>query len=351
MTVALGIGTVKGAWIARSEDRAEWTIEGPFLKGWEVTTMGRAADGDFLLATASSWYGAALHRSSDLREWSQVLDGPAYEEGDERALKRIWTIAAANGSLFAGVAEAGVFRSDDGESWRPVTGLNDHPTRPGWGPGLGGLMAHRLLFDAQNPDRIWCAISAVGVFRTDDGGDTWTLKNEGIADTDPNEDYPGIGYCVHSITQDPADADLIWRQDHAGVYRTRNGGDSWERIQEGLPNESGFGFPIVRHHASGALFVVPLESDEYRLPVGGDFRVYRSLDDGDSWHESGAGWSPQPAYAGVLRDAMDCDQLGPGGVYYGTSGGTVGYSADGGNTWAELPIRLPRISSVRVLAT
>lgn len=351
MTVTLGIGTAKGAWIARSDDRNSWDIEGPFLKGWEVTTLGRATNGDFLLSTASSWYGAAIHRSRDLNEWTQMVHGPAYEEQDERSLDRIWTIAGGHGSLFAGVAEAGLFRCDDGESWQPVSGLNDHSTRPGWGPGLGGLMAHRLLFDPDDPDRMWCAISAVGVFRTDDGGKTWEPKNQGIGNTDPNDEYPGIGYCVHSIAQDPTAPDRIWRQDHAGVYRTTDGGDSWERIENGLPNESGFGFPIVRHDASGAIFIVPLESDEYRLPVDGKFRVHRSLDDGDSWHESGTGWPPAPSYAGVLRDAMDCDQLEPGGVYYGTSGGVVGYTADGGETWAELPGRFPRISSVRVLAT
>lgn len=351
MTVVLGIGTAKGAWIARSDDRQEWSVEGPHLKGWEVTTLGPGRDGAFLLSTASSWYGAALHSSTDLREWSQLLDGPAYEEEAERSLKRIWTIALQNGTLFAGVADAGLFRSHDGAEWLPVDGLNDHPTRAGWGPGLGGLMAHRLLFDPADAQRMWCAISAVGVFRTEDGGVTWEPKNEGISDTDPNDEYPGIGYCVHSVAHDPADPNRIWRQDHAGVYRTTNGGDSWERIQTGLPNASGFGFPIVRHHGSGALFIAPLESDEYRLPVDGRFRIYRSLDDGDSWHESGSGWSSAASYAGVLRDAMDCDQLDPGGVYYGTSGGVIGMSADGGETWSELQARFPRISSVRVLAT
>jgi hypothetical protein len=350
MSVVLGIGTMKGAWIASSADRETWSIDGPFLKGWEVTTLGRIGDDDFLLSTASSWYGSALHRSTDLSEWNQVVDGPAYGEQEGRALSRIWTIASSKGSVYAGVAEAGLFRSTDGLSWSPVPGLNDHPTRPGWGPGLGGLMAHRVLFDPADPRRMWCAISAVGVFRTDDGGTTWAPKNAGISETDPNEEYPGIGYCVHSITHDPDDANRMWRQDHAGVYQSSDGGDSWERIQEGLPNPSGFGFPIVRHHTSGALFLVPLESDEYRLPVDGALRVYRSLDDGESWHAAGTGWSDRPSYTGVLRDAMDCDQRDPGGVYYGTSAGTVGYTADGGETWSELPAVFPRISSVRVLS-
>ncbi len=351
MAVTLGIGTAKGAWIATSEDRVAWDVHGPHLKGWEVTTLGRAPGGDYLLATASNWYGAALHRSGDLSSWSQIVNGPAYPDSGDRKLTKVWTLAGGDGSLYAGVAEAGLFVSeDDAETWSPVPGLNDHATRPGWSPGLGGLMTHRILVDPADAGRMWCAISAVGVFRTDDHGATWELKNDGVEAADPDAEYPGIGFCVHSLAHDPSDARRIWRQDHRGVFRTTDGGDTWERIQKGLPNESGFGFPVVRHHASGALFIVPLESDEYRMPVDGNLAVYRSTDGGDSWHQSGAAHSEE-AYAGVLRDAMDCDQLEPAGIYYGTSGGTVGYSADGGDSWDTLPVTFPRISSVRVLAT
>lgn len=351
MTVVLGIGTVKGGWTASSDDRRNWTVAGPFMKGWEVTAFGRSHTGDALLSAVSAWYGAAIHRSPDLDSWTQIVDGPAYEDGQDRALSRIWALESAHGRTYAGVAEAGLFASDDVESWSPVTGLNEHETRSAWGPGAGGLMTHRILFDSEQPDRMWCGISAVGVFRTDDGGETWQAKNEGIAGTDPDAEFPGIGFCVHGLTADPDNPDRIWRQDHAGVYRSADGGDNWERIQDGLPNESGFGFPVVRHHASGALFIAPLESDEYRLPVGGAFGIYRSTDDGDSWHRSGDGWSDTPAYHGVLRGAMDCDQLDAPGIYYGTTGGTVGFSSDGGDSWDTLSVRFPRISSVRVLAT
>jgi photosystem II stability/assembly factor-like uncharacterized protein len=350
MGVTLGIGTVKGAWFATSEDREDWEVSGPHLKGWEVSTLGRAPGGDYLLATASTWYGAALHRSADCESWSQIVSGPSYPGGEDRKLQRIWTIAGANGLLYAGVADAGLFRSsDDGETWHPVAGLNHHATRPGWSPGLGGLMAHRILTDPAEPGRMWCAISAVGVFRTEDGGATWVPRNDGVDLAEPDNDYPEIGYCVHSLAHDPDDPRTIWRQDHRGVYRTTTGGDSWERIQAGLPNESGFGFPIVRHHATGALFIVPLESDEYRMPVAGQLRVFRSTDRGDSWHVSGKGWSDASTYSGVLRDAMDCDQLEPGGVYFGTTSGTLGYTIDGGETWRTLAPTLPRILSVRVL--
>ncbi len=192
---------------------------------------------------------------------------------------------------------------------------------------------------------MWCAISAVGVFRTDDGGENWELKNQGVTVSSPDEQYD-IGYCVHGLVADPANADRIWRQDHSGVYRTSDGGDHWERIEQGLP--ASFGFPIARDRASGTLFVVPLESDEMRLPPGGRLRVYRSDDDGDNWEESGQGWPEGALYAGVLRGALATDQLDPGGVYLGTTSGTLHYSTDTGTTWQTLPWVLPRILSLSV---
>ncbi len=346
MTVALAIGTLKGAWIARTDDHQEWAVEGPFLKGWQVNTFGRTPSGDYLLSTGSTWYGAALHRSSDLTTWSQIVDGPAYAEDAGRALEQIWTLAVAGEAMFAGVAQAGLFRSDDdGETWSEVGGFNDHETRPGWQPGLGGLAAHRILVDAGDPDRMWAAASAVGVFASEDGGESWELRNDGVTKTAPNDDYAGIGYCVHCLVHDPAEADTIWRQDHSGVYRSRNGARSWERIEAGLPAR--FGFPVDRDPQSGRLFVLPLESDEFRLPVDGEFAVYASDDDGDTWHRAG-GWS-RPGHDGVLRDAMAVD--GVGGVYVGSTAGRVAMSGDRGETWRELDDVFPRITSVHAFVT
>ncbi len=340
MSIALAIGTLKGAWIARSDDRETWIIEGPYLKGWQVNTFGQAPDGTYLLSTGSTWYGAALHRSSDLVEWTQVVNGPAYEPDSDRKLEQIWTLATVGDAMFAGVAHAGLFRSEDsGESWQPVPGFNDHPTRPGWQPGLGGLALHRILSDPAG-ETMWVGASAVGVFRSTDGGTTWDLHNDGIPGAAPNDDYPGIGFCVHCLTHDPADPTTIWRQDHAGVFRSTDGAETWERIENGLP--AGFGFPIGRDPASGRLFVVPLESDEFRIPVDADLAVYASDDGGESWRRAG-GWS-RPGHDGVLRDAMAVD--GSGGVYAGSTAGRVAYSADAGDTWAELDTTFPRITSL-----
>ncbi len=345
MTTTLGIGTVKGAWLARSVGSRDWDLTGPILKGWQVNTFGLAGDGSFLLSTGSTWYGAALHRSRDLDQWEQIVGGPAYGPDLERSLQQIWTVTATGDALFAGVADAGLFRSDDaGATWQPVEGFNDHPTRPGWQPGLGGLAAHRILVDPSDGARMWVAVSAVGVFYSGDGGDSWELRNKGVPKAAASDDYDQIGYCVHCLAHDPADADTIWRQDHAGVFRTRDGGISWERIENGLP--AAFGFPVGRDAASGRLFVVPLESDEFRLPMGGEFAVYASDDGGDSWFRAG-GWS-RPGFDGVLRDAMAVD--GAGGVYVGTTAGRVAYTRDAGDSWHELGTTFPRILTVHVLA-
>lgn len=339
MSIVLAVGTMKGAWFARRE-ASEWRLSGPFLKGWQVNTFGRTADGAYLLTTGSSWYGAAVHRSDDLDQWTQVVAGPAYEE-DGPKLDQIWTLAQANGTLLAGVAEAGLFRSEDGgATWTAVAGFNEHPTRPGWQPGLGGLAAHRILVDPNDPTHMWVGVSAVGVFETTDDGATWDLRNDGVPNASPNEEYPGIGYCVHCLVADPSDAETIWRQDHRGVFRTSNGGRNWERIETGLP--AGFGFPIDRDPLTGRLFVVPLESDEFRLPVKGEFAVYASDDNGDSWFRAGS--SPRSGYDGVLRDAMAID--GAGGVYVGSTSGRVAFSSDSGDHWDEIDETFPRILSL-----
>ncbi len=219
---------------------------------------------------------------------SSTRSGPLERFGDE---------------LWAGVDEAGLFKSsDNGEKWEPVEGLNEHPTREHWEPGFGGLCAHRVLSDEENR-RMWVGISAVGVFRSEDGGDTWTPVNQGITQAAPDERAPEIGYCVHGLAADPAQPDTIWRQDHMGVYRTTDGGDSWEKIEEGLP--AGFGFAMVRDAQSGRLFVVPLEGAENRTPPGGRLTAYVSSDGGDSWRSFRATGLPEhPFYAGVLRGAM-----------------------------------------------
>ncbi|MFO0981950.1 MAG: exo-alpha-sialidase [Planctomycetota bacterium] len=348
MNVVVVAGTAKGAFVYRSDARRErWSIEGPLFKGWKVTAVAQGVAGDHLLATASDVYGPALHRSVDgLRTWQQVEAPPRYADGSARKLTQIWRFARSRQRLIAGVDEAALFTSDDaGDTWQLVEALAQHPTRDSWFPGNGGLCAHAILTDQEHPERWWCGISAVGVFRTDDGGRSWQPKNVGVPVIIEDKVHKDIGYCVHALVQDPGDPRTIYRQDHKGMFRTRDGGDHWERIERGLP--SGFGFPLAMHANSRTLFAVPLESDEYRIPVDGKFRVYASRDGGDSWQASRAGL-PDHAFMGVLRSAMDVDQLDPGGVYVGSTAGSMHCSIDGGDTWSALPGMLPRVLTVAV---
>ena len=347
MGVTVVVGTSKGAFLLRSdESRVQWTIDGPLFKGWTVTAAERLASGAVILGTASNVYGAAIQKSTDWTSWTQVADGPAYAAESGRKLTEIWRLHAHGDTCYAGVSEAGLFKSvDDGATWMPIDALNDHPTRTRWQPGAGGLCAHAIVVDPRDPRRMWCGISAVGVFRSDDGGDSWIPQNNGVPVILEDQDSPEIGYCVHALAQDRDAPDTLFRQDHRGMFRSRNAGTNWERIENGLP--SGFGFPLVIDQHTKHLFAAPLESDEYRLPRDGSLVIYRSVDGGDSWQPSSSGLPQANAYTAVLRGAMDVDGLQPGGVYIGTTSGTVHVSNDGGDSWQTLPCSLPRIQCVK----
>ena len=351
MGILLLIGTEKGAFRCSSDGaRSSWTVEGPLFKGWKVTASARSASGRYLVATASQVYGPAIHTSADLRAWTQVEHGPAFSEESGHTFQQVWTFATGHDRLFAGVDEAALFVSrDDGESWQPVPALNDHPTRPAWFPGAGGLCAHTVLVDPRRPERLWCGISAVGLWRSDDDGATWHPKNHGIRCVIEDEHHADIGYCVHKVVADPDDADTIWRQDHTGMYRSHDGGDSWERTEEGLP--SWFGFPLVLDPATKHLFSFPMESDEYRLPMEGRFAIYRSRDGAATWQAMTSGLPTEPTFAGVLRGAMAVDGRSPGGIYAGTTSGKLFASNDGGESWRALPCTLPRILCVDAYST
>ncbi len=366
------IGTKKGAvLLTRMADGTPWA-RSLALKGWSVTASAQDSAGRTYLAASSDIYGPALFVSDDGQDWRQLESAPRFADDQPgnalhrrmtnpfddaapppRQVDQIWTLHAQADRLLAGVSEAGLFVSEDrGASWAPVEGLNEHDSRPSWEPGAGGLCAHTILSDAANPDRIWVGISAAGFFRSDDGGKTFAKKNDGIAPFAENSDMA----CVHCVTHDPARADLMFRQDHRGVYRSKDGGDHWEAIETGLPvgelsdgHRCSFGFPIGLHRASGTLFVAPQDSDGMRVPAGGGLSVYRSRDGGTHWEAASTGL-PAEYLSGVLRGAMDVDQGDPGGIYFGTTAGSVFASTDLGDTWQEIASGLPRVLSVRVYA-
>lgn len=340
----LAVGTEKGAYLLE-QTSSSWNVTGPMFPGWKVSAFGNASDGTHLAAVGSNWYGVGIHRSDDFQDWAQTDSPPGWPEGSERKMEQVWTFHTNGDRIWAGVADAGLFTSDDGGVfWDPVVGLNEHRTRDDWGPGFGGLCAHRVKVDGA---RQWVAISAVGVFRSDDGGETWDPKNDGVDAVGLPEDAPRpeVGYCVHCVAHDPANPARIWRQDHSGVYRTENGGDSWERIENGLP--ANFGFVMWRDDGSGRLFTIPLEASDNRVPVGGALRVYRSDDDGDSWTASGDGWSTAPHFTGVLRGAFDGDHEGT--FCFGTTGGKLWLTRDNGDNWEELGPVFPRIGAVKLV--
>ena len=365
MSVALVIGTPKGAAILKSKDRNSWSEEF-VLRGWPVTASVRDDQGRVYAAVNSPNYGVAIFASDDLKQWTQLPAAPRYRPGDRgnpehhrivsqmdfggvlksggRFVDQIWTLHAAHGALFAGVSEAGLFVSRDrGVSWQPIDGFNEHPSRATWVPGFGGLGAHTILSDANDPNRMWVGVSAAGFFRTDDGGKTWAPKNDGV-----NGD---TGQCVHSVTHDPRNANILFRQEHRGVHRSDDGGDTWKVIEDGLPvgelsdgHRCSFGFSSAMDRRSGQVFVVPLQGDNFRFPRDGQLAVYRTKD-GRRW-EAQTNGLPANCFTAVLRGSMAADQLDPGGVYFGTASGAVYASHDCGESWREVVSGLPRILSV-----
>jgi hypothetical protein len=351
------VGTTKGAFFFHSDARRQdWTLTGPHLGGWDIySLLGDSRHGPRIYAGTSHFvYGPSIRVSNDWGEtWEQIEASPSYTPESGFTMKRIWQIVPGHASepdtLYAGVEEAGLFVSRDrGQTWTELSGLTSHPTRPIWFPGNGGMCLHTILVDPGNPQRLWIAISAVGCFRSEDGGQTWQVRNNGIPDVPTGEEPSEVGRCVHKMVLDPSDPNTLYMQFHGGVFKSTDGADSWQPIETGLP--SNFGFPMVVT-ADGDLFVIPLMPDMMRAVPDGRLAVYRSQDKGGSWAPVSQGLPEEPQYVGVLRDAMAVDPLDPAGIYFGTSMGGVYHSADGGEHWARLPGQFARITSVKTWMT
>ena len=351
--------TVKGVFLLRATGaRARWEVGGPHLPGRAVYAVAyddRAGRRRIWAGASSMHWGAALVRSDDWgRRWTDPPEANVKFPADSGlALKQIWQIRPgrddAPDTLYCGVEPAALFESTDGgETWAPVPGLLEHPHRSRWTPGGGGLCLHTVLPDPSKASRMWVAVSSGGLYRTDDGGRTWAARNKGIRAEFLPEKYPEFGQCVHKVVQHPARPASLFLQNHWGLYRSDDAGDSWRDVARGVPSD--FGFAMAIHpHDPDTVYVVPLESDGFRCTPQAKLRVYRTRNGGRSWQPLTRGLPQKGAFETVLRDALATDTLDPAGVYFGTRSGKLYGSRDGGTSWRLLADGLPGVTCVRAV--
>ena len=360
------VGTKKGAFVLTADGkRTKWHVEGPHFPGWEIYHVkGSPVDPDRLYASQSSgWFGQQMQRSDDGgKTWAPVGNQFTYDgipgthqwyDGTPHPweFKRVWHLEPSLTELdtvYAGVEDAAMFRSTDGgKTWSELSGLRKHTSGPKWAPGAGGMCLHTILIDPSNPKRIFIAISAAGAFRTDDGGETWKPINQGLRSAHIPDPTAEVGHCVHRIAMHKSRPNVLFMQKHWDVMRSDTGGDTWHEVSGNLPTD--FGFPIDVHaHEPETIYVVPIKSDAEHFVPEGKLRVYRSRTGGNEWEALTNGLPQSDCYVNVLRDAMAVDSLDTCGVYFGTSGGQVYASADAGDNWAPIVRDLPGVLSVEV---
>ncbi len=359
-------GTRKGAFILTSDGtRDRWDVSGPHFAGWEIYHLkGSPVDPDRLYASQhTSWHGQVIQRSNDGgRTWEPVGNKFEYDgvpgthqwyDGTPHPweFKRVWHLEPSHDDpdvVFAGVEDAALFRSTDGGgTWSELPGLRGHGTGSQWQPGAGGLCLHTILLDPANRNRIVIAISAAGAFRSDDGGATWRAINKGLRSQYIPDPDAEVGHCVHRIAMHRSRPSVLFMQKHWDVMRSDNAGDSWTEVSGNLPTD--FGFVIDVHaHEPETIYVVPIKSDSEHYPPDGMLRVFRSRSGGNEWEALTRGLPQRDCYVNVLRDAMAVDSMDPCGVYFGTTGGQVYASSDAGDTWAPIVRDLPPVLSVEV---
>ncbi|AUH33722.1 WD40/YVTN/BNR-like repeat-containing protein [Paracoccus tegillarcae] len=374
------VGTTKGAFLVSGDaDRSDWRVSGPYCDGWPINhIIGDPASGTIWAGGGGDWHGAGIWRSDDGgKSWALtrlskgMMDDWAADDADFAQMigwtdeplpftdefQQIWSLGLVDGRLYAGTKPARLLVSQDrGDSFERLDGLTDHPSFDSWNPGAAGLVLHTIVGDPTDPARLWIGISAAGVFQTDDSGQTWTRRNRlSNAESCGHHHHPAaprdgeVGHCVHNLVRAPGDGQLLYQQNHHGVWRSPDGGRSWEDITEGLP--STFGFPIHVHPRDPqTLWTLPLNGDSIgRFPPDAAAAVWRSSDGGQSWQAQRDGLPQAACYFTVLRQAMAGDRRDPAGVYFGTNSGSVFATRDEGNHWSEIARHLPTILSVEVL--
>jgi photosystem II stability/assembly factor-like uncharacterized protein len=387
-SVRVLVGTRKGAFILTSDGKREkWEVSGPHFAGWEIYHLkGSAVDPHRLYASQSSaWFGQVIQRSDDGgKTWHQPgtpasrpgLPGPPQNASNKFAydtsapegkpltthqwydgtqhpweFKRVWHLEPSLSDadmVYAGVEDAALFRSTDGgKNWRELSGLRGHGTGPRWQPGAGGMCLHTIILDPSNPERIFIAISAAGAFRSDDGGVTWKPINRGLYSQYIPNPTAEIGHCVHHVAMSAKRPGVLFMQKHWDVMRSDDAGDNWTEVSGNLPTD--FGFVIDVHaHEPETIYVVPIKSDSEHFPLDGQLRVFRSRSGGNEWEPLTKGLPQKDCYVNVLRDAMAVDSLDECGIYFGTTGGQIYASPDGGDSWNPIVHDLPAVLSVEV---
>ncbi len=359
------VGTRKGAFVMTSDAKREkWEISGPHFAGWEIYHVkGSPVDPNRLYASQSSgWFGQMMQRSDDGgKTWEPVGNEFKYDgvpgthqwyDGTQHPweFKRVWHLepSLTDPDTVAGVEDAALFRSvDGGRTWQELPGLRGHESGPKWSPGAGGMGLHTIVLDPSNPARMFIAISAAGVFRTDDAGKTWRPANRGLHSQYIPDPTAEVGHCVHRIAMHPARPNVLFMQKHWDVMRSDDAGDSWQEVSGNLPTDFGFAIDVHAHEPE-TIYVVPIKSDSEHFPIEGKLRVYRSRTGGNEWEALAKGLPQSDCYVNVLRDAMAVDALDSCGVYFGTTGGQVYVSPNSGDSWAPIVRDLPAVLSVEV---
>ncbi len=351
--INLWVGTRKGAFLFQSNlQRRKWTLRGPWFTGREVNHVTQdTRTGRVWAAVNSVWFGSEIQSSDNNgRTWNKS-GSLKFDSQPKLKINRIWAIVPDRDSrpdtLWCGVDPGGLFRTDNsGKSWHEVTSLTKHPTRKKWNPGAGGMCAHTILPDPSNIRRIHVAISAAGGFRSDDDGKTWSPKNKGVRTDFQPVKFPEVGQCVHRMAMSAKDPDKLYQQNHCGIYRSDDAGDTWQDISRGAPSR--FGFPAVMHpHEMDTLYVVPQTESESRFFPGESLAVWRTNNGGKSWKTVSQGLPSKNVYSTVLRQAACADECDEHGLYLGTTNGELYYSRNSGARWELLQSRLPSIYSVQ----